>query len=492
MLINFFEDIFVVFLTLLLLLLPFIWWRVQQRLKYLQKLARLNILKRQQKMDGNQIYISFVISSSVALLYFSFSAEARKALKELVGGRVTKACRFLECQHGVLAALLSAHQNAAQAVKKLKKQKLWDRCNRRLAVFYPLTALQIFEHRQAQIWLEQISRSKLYGLGRAYLDYADTHTCIYNGDMAAAAQNIRHALKIFRRRHYAVEEAACYMKLAEIYRLSCMNDAAYAMLTAATDIYEKLNTPLYLATVITAKGMLMLFENRYEEAEVFYKKAQELAPTKKIKADITNQQALLNLSIGNLNKAQKQVRQTRNFYQEISNNIGLAFSLQLEGQIAFEQAHYGKSASVLQQAADLYFKLHNYTAYAESAYSTANALYKLGKYTISEGILQRLLQHLRQHDSAFHIANIYSLLGLINMENGKLSVAEKWLKRSLSLEQKDNRYAGAAIDAVNLAVIKQLEGNIKQAHQHSEQALDFAIKTEDKQFIELIKNKMLH
>ncbi len=492
MLTIFFEDMLVVFFILLLLILPFVWWRVRQRLKYLQKLARINILKRQQKMDGNQIYISFIISSSVTLLYFSFSAAAGKALKELVGGRVAKACRFLAHRYNVLAVLLSAHQNAKLAFKKLKKQKLWDKGNRRLVVFYPLTALQIFEHRQAQIWLEQISRSKLYGLGRAYLDYADTHTCIYNGDMAAAAKNIQHALKIFRRRHYVVEEAACYMKLAEIYRLSCMNDMAFAMLSAAADIYEKLQTPLYLAAAVAAKGMLMLFENRYDEAAAFYEQAQQLAPTEKMKADITNQQALLNLSIGKLYKAQKQVRQTKNFYQKISNNIGLAFSLQLEGQIAYEQAHYHKSVIVLQQAADLYFRQHNYTAYAESAYGTANGLCKLGKYAVAESVLQRLLQHLRQHDSAFHIANIYSLLGLINMETDNLPIAEKWLQKSLTLEQKDNRYTGAATDAVNLAVIKQLEGNVKQAHQYSEQALDFAIKTEDKQFIELIKNKMLH
>ena len=78
------------------------------------------------------------------------------------------------------------------------------------------------------------------------------------------------------------------------------------------------------------------------------------------------------------------------------------------------------------------------------------------------------------------------------MENNNLSVAEKWLQKSLTLEQQSNRYTGAAADAVNLAITQQLRGNIEQAHTYSKQALEFAKKTEDNEFIELIKSKILH
>jgi tetratricopeptide (TPR) repeat protein len=211
-----------------------------------------------------------------------------------------------------------------------------------------------------------------------------------------------------------------------------------------------------------------------------------------VRADIINQQALLELSLGKSDEALKKVRKTCRYYKKTHNDIGLAFSLQLEGEIAFKREHYRKAVSVLRQAADLYLQHRNYTAYAESAYSAANALCKLGKYAAAEDILQRLLRVLMRHDNAFHKANIYSLLGLINMEKDNLMNAERWLKKSLDLERKDKRYAGAAADAINLAIIKQLQGTIELAHQYSEKAFDFAKKTDDKEFIELIKNKMLH
>ena len=173
-------------------------------------------------------------------------------------------------------------------------------------------------------------------------------------------------------------------------------------------------------------------------------------------------------------------------------NIGLAFCLQLEGQIFYEKKNYSKAVSSLQKAAELYLQQRNYTAYAESGYSAANALCKINKFAQAEKLSKQILNVLKKHKSGFHVANVYSLLGLINMENNNLSVAEKWLQKSLTLEQQSNRYTGAAADAVNLAITQQLRGNIEQAHKYSQQALEFAKKTEDNEFIELIKSKILH
>ena len=492
MLTIFFEYTFVVFFMLLLFLFPFLWWRMQQRLKYLQKLARLGVLNRQQRLENEHIYVSEIIDICVKKLYFSFSVQAKDGLSQLVGGRITKAAKLLALHNHVLAILLEAHNNATEAVKKLQKQNLQNKYENNLLLFCSLTAWQIFNSSQAQIWFEKVSRCKLKIIERAYYDYAEAHICVLKGDMAKATQNIQQALKTFRSRQYVAEEAACYIKLAEIYRLSCMCDAAYTMLTAASDIYLKLNAPLSLASAVATKGILMLFENRYEEAASFYEQAKIFAPTEKMRADIINQQALLNLHIGKLDVAKKQVKQTKNFYQKIGNKVGLAFSLQLEGQIDYEQKHYRKSITVLRQAANLYLKQRNYTAYAESVYSIANALCKQDKYLESEDVLLRLLRYLKKHNSAFHIAYIYSLLGLINMETNNLRQAEKWFEKSLDMEQQNHRYAGAAVDALNLAIVHQLLENTEPAQKYSKQALDFAAKTADESFIELIKSKILH
>ncbi len=489
---NIFEDIFFVLILAVVLLLPLGWWRIRARLKYLQKMARTNVLRRQQKMDGSQIYSSWIIDKSVKYLYFRRHKKAKKALAKLTGGRVNEAVDILRTKNGLLADLLLAHHCLAKSFTNLKKRKQIPYFQYHYAALRPLVAWQMFGVEQAQVWLEQMQQRKLHQIARAYNDYMQTHLCINSGDMQNAVQHLQRALKFFKKRGYVAEEAACYIKLAEIYRLCCMNDTAETMLDAAIKIYRLQGAVLHLSAAIASKGMLMLFEGRNEEAEAYYEQALLLAPTEKMQADIINQQALLELTSGKIDVALKKVRKTHRFYEKMHHNIGLAFCLQLEGQIFYEKMNYSKAVSSLQKAAELYLQQRNYTAYAESGYSTANALCKINKFAQAEKLSKQILNVLKKHKSGFHVANVYSLLGLINMENNNLSVAEKWLQKSLTLEQQSNRYTGAAADAVNLAITQQLRGNIEQAHTYSKQALEFAKKTEDNEFIELIKSKILH
>ena len=154
--------------------------------------------------------------------------------------------------------------------------------------------------------------------------------------------------------------------------------------------------------------------------------------------------------------------------------------------------HYCKAEQMWRQAAELYKRQHNDAAYAESAYGAAEALCKRSHYAPAEKLLQQTLHHVQRHPNSFHAAHIYSLLGLIYMETDRLPEAEHWLQKSLALELQNKRYNGAATDSINLAIIKQLHGDIQQARQISQQALDYAQKTNDAELIELIKSKMLH
>ena len=61
------------------------------RYKHLRKLAQLNILRRQQLFSGNALFSTYVVNKVIAKLFFSFKSGARKALRNMVGGRPEKA-----------------------------------------------------------------------------------------------------------------------------------------------------------------------------------------------------------------------------------------------------------------------------------------------------------------------------------------------------------------------------------------------------------------
>lgn len=96
----------------------------------------------------------------------------------------------------------------------------------------------------------------------------------------------------------------------------------------------------------------------------------------------------------------------------------------------------------------------------------------------------------RRHSLNFHIANAYSLLGLIYMQKQDLSRAKALLQQSLHLEQNHNRCTGLAADYTNLALIENLSGDKDAAGQNLQIALEYAQKTGDEELLELIKNKL--
>ena len=62
--------------------------------KHLLKLTKINVLRRQQKKEIN-FYAEVVLVKAFRKIYFSFSKEAKKALREIVFGRTESAQIFL-------------------------------------------------------------------------------------------------------------------------------------------------------------------------------------------------------------------------------------------------------------------------------------------------------------------------------------------------------------------------------------------------------------
>lgn len=488
---DIFEQILIIFL-LIVGILPLLWWRLRQRLKYLQKMAKLNLLKRQQKSIQSQVFISYIIDTCVRKLYVIHSAQAKKALTQLAAGRISTAVNVIKQQDEILATLLSAHKDAAKALRKMAKISPKKLENSRWFIFAIVTAQNAWALRQANHWYDAMNKLPKSKIENAYYNICKARRYIQKGDMDTVSKAVAKALLVFHRYQYFIEEAACYMLLTDVYRVSGVGDMSEFLLVAMQKIYQCHDLPLQQTEITAMKGMLLTSDCRYVEAAECYQRALAMAPNMKIKADVLNQYGLLEIHQQKYITAQKKIKQALNFYRQQQNFIGIAFSLQLLGQISYEKGKLAVAVKYLTEAAANYINSENFSAYAESLYLCAEAYFQQQKYEASEHLLKEILTTLFKHQSNFHLGHVYGLLGMIYIQYGDLVQAKTWLQKSLWLEQNTKRYTGAAVDCVNLAVIEEMLNHQKEAEQYSLEAMEYARKTENAEFIEMIKNKMLH
>lgn len=481
---------FIIFLFLTAPIVMILVQRYRIRLKHLQKMAKINVLKRQQYANARVFYASYIIEKSVCALFFMPRKVANLALAQLAGGRVSKAAEVLRSSHRWLSLLLAAHIDLPNAYKQINRRDNMPEKNTQYAVFKPHLAHLLFNIPRFLELVPVVKRTDLPRAVQPYYDYVAAFAYLQNADMLSASKSADQALKAFQRRGYVFEEAQCYLQLAEIYRLSCINDVAQTMIESALKIFVRLKNRFWQAQTSAVKGMLMVYENRFDEAEDCYQKALQLAPTQTLQADILNQYALLQIVQNKLPAAKTKIKRAQNIYSRPQNKIGQAFSLQLLGQIALQQQHYRLSIKHSLQAALLYESLKNYAAQAESLYTAATAHCRLQQYKPAEKYLRRILHLNDKYPNSFHSANAYTLLGLIYMQNGDIGRAKVLFQQSLHLEQRFERCEGLVTDYTNLALIEKLGGDEDAARHNLQIALEYARQTADADLIKLIEEKI--
>ena len=468
-----------------------VWFLLRWRMKYLQNLTHINILKRQQKLNREVFFSTYIINRCVRIMYFTHDQAAHKALTRLVVGYPEQAVAYISRTDKFAAALLMAHFSAADCLKQIKKSlKTWYQ-NPKYAVFVPIVAHLVHDRRTMTSALKNIQFRTFRLADRiftAYHAYILSFNYLYAGDMLSASQTASSALKIFQKKQYAIETAACHLALAEIYRISCVNDIAETMINSAVKIYQTQKTPLFSARATVIKGMLMVFENRHDAAEALYQQALNMPITEQLRADIYNQQALLLIAENRLSEALKTAETALKIQNKLKNIHGQAFSLQLIGQIAYLQNRFRKAVDYINRAAAIYNRTQNPSAYAECLYTAASAQYKLNFLAQSEKNLRTLLEYTHRCECNFHRANAYSLLGLIYLQKGELQRAKVLFQQSLHLEQSHQRCEALAADYSNLALIESLTLHPEDAAATWQLAREYAEQSEDKDLIELIKS----
>lgn len=459
------------------------------RLKYLRNLACINILKHQQKIEEPTIFLTAIINQCVCRLFFNYKHKAQTALASLAAGKTKQAAEFLPLP---LAQLLLMHTNPRKVytyVRRYKKNWLTDT---KYGVYWQITAHLVHDIKNLKSAVScYTDKHRCHSrLTKAYFDYVSSYIYLYEGDMLSASQKASAALNFFQKKQYAMETALCHLLLAEIYRISCINNIAETMIDSAIKIYQTQNTPLFLARAIVIKGMLMVHEDRFTEAHNLYEKALKMKITEQLKADIYNQISLLYLAQKNPLASQKYALLSGKIQQALKNSHGLAFSLQLTALAAFDRNHYNKTIKVAQEATKIYKKQQNISAYIECLYLIAESQYKQNKFSVAEKNLRTILSLSKTAKSNFHSANAYSLLGLIYMQKHDLQRAKVLFQQSLYLEQSNQRCEGLAADYANLALIELQTNNNEAATSNWQIALEYARQSGDLELEKIIEKKL--
>lgn len=487
MFVKYFE--YIVFVSAIFSIIIIVWKMFAYiKKKHFQKIVKISILRRQQKKGYATFYSSEIIDRVVNLLFNKNDKKSQEALSLLLFGRIDKTVEYLENINKTLSLFLQAHYDAKIYSKAINQK--FSKKNKSDSIYASILAHNTFNHKKALQILEKTNPKKIKGKLKAYYLYISAFMYLQEADMMSASQNASQALEMFKKYNYFYEEAQCYLLLAEIYRVSCVNDIAQTMIESAIKIYEKMKLNYLHAQSMTVLGMLMLFENRFEEAEDKFNTALNLCNLSKIHAEIYNQKALLKIAQKKNKEAEKNAQEAFILHDRIKNYRGIAYSKQLLGHIYQNSQKYSKSSLFAQEASELYLKQKNYSAYMETLYLQASSLCKSGKYKKAEKLLRTILNETKNRQTSFHISNAYSLLGLIYLQTNNLQRAKVLFQQSLNLEQSNERCNALVADYTNLALIDEMLGNNDSAKNNLNVALEYAEKTEDMELITLVKDKV--
>ena len=297
---------------------------------------------------------------------------------------------------------------------------------------------------------------------------------LFESDLLAASEEAAAALKVFQKENMLYEEAQAYFVLGTIYRVSGVFDTADFMLRASLKLLRFLSSSKAEIEVLGTFGLLMAVQKRFDEAAAFLSEAETLARRTgdaEMLGFIISQQAMLELLQGRLKAAEKLARKA---LKENQASSCAALASDILSRAAYAAGNWSQAAKFAAAAADKYLAEHNYAAGFESRYLTAEAYAALGKTDEAEIVLRELIDKEQYHKSCFHVANAYTLLGLILLQKNDVSRAKAIFNQALKQEFCNDRRAGIAVDYANLAAVERKCGNWEEARKNLETALAYA------------------
>lgn len=454
------------------------------------KLAAKALILRQQAFNGEIFFSERVLKSVVRFLIKEHNPSAKRALLYLCFGKTSPAENYLKKHNKIFEAeILNAFQNLSNAIPVIEKEVKKNPSRQEMTI--ELAAMYFCRGNlpKARLALENINPKKASRYVKAKYGYYQSFFNLANGDMLSASENCSRAIKLFNRERAYYEEAKACQQMGTVYRISCVEDVAQFMFDAALKLNEKLGNRAGCADVYGNLGMLMILQERFEEAAVYFENAEKI--NEEIRrnsalADIYNQQALMLL----LQKEYKTAARKLSLVSKTSSDKkSLAFGQELLAHVYYEQKSYKKAVKAAKKAEELY-KGSNLSAMLESMYLRALCLFELKQFSEAEKLLRKIITVSRKNESSFHPANAYNLLGLIFLQMKDLKRAKGLFLQSLSLEQKNDRLTGIATDYANISLIEYRCGNFDAAEKTLQTALEYAKAFGENELSKIIKERL--
>lgn len=482
---------FFIILTAVLIFVRQKWLRIEE--DHFHKLTLRGVWEQ----NRGKADIPFINSAALyqILKILRQSKTGKTARLKLAEGKPRTAETFLRKKDKIQEALLlAAHYNQRKVLPQLEKLLKKNPDSSMIAASLAEIYSNLGEHDKAQLAINRIVPKKAPAYVQGVYWLYQSREAAQNGDMLTATQTCGKAVYCFNRCRAYTEEAQAYLWQGTLYRICFVEDVANFMLETARKIFALTGYKAGEAEAAANLGMLMTAQERFEEAEALFDDALQIArlsERKNIEAEIINQTALMKIVSGAYTAAEKHLRQAAKIHSEEQNHIGLAFSYELRANLYLKQQNYDKTFRFAQKAAKLYNRSENRSAYLESLYLMAQACFAKQQTKEAETFLRQIIKLGRQNAGSFHIANAFSLLGLIYLQQGEFLRAKGLFQQSLEQEQKNDRCSGIAADYANIALIELRSGHKNEALKNMRAAAEYAEAAEDETLSEWLKAEII-
>lgn len=466
-------------------------WCFGKRLKYdyFFKLIQKTVWKKTKFSNLDTFFAEPFLYQIIKLL-----CKNKSALWALCDGKFSKAEIFLKKKQKVLLSLaLKAHFTPKKALLELEKFSAQFPQNSEAKAL--LAALFLAQNQFDKAWecLENINLKKSSSFACGIYYYSQTNFCLNEGDLLAASQSCVKAEKYFIKANASFYLAKTYLLFGTIYRVSFVDDVAELMFRSAEKIFDALHLPQGKAFALANLGMLSAAKENFDAAEAFFEEAKNLLKKNKAMeamAEIFNQLGLTYILSKNFNKAENALLNAQDIFQKTDNLEAKALNAELFSYLFAAQKDFEKSFKTAKTAEVIYAQNNNKAAFLNCLYLQAEALYAQKSLNSAEAVLRNILSYAKKESSCFHIANAYSLLGLIFMQKGEFKRAKGLFQQSLEQEQKNNRLSGQVCDYANIGFLELRCGQTMQAKNHLLAAKNLALELEDNDMVNLLEKEL--
>ena len=444
---------------------------------------------RMQKKEERVFFSSQALQCALQILLRHKNGAAAKALRSLIKGDSRAAeCYLLKHGEDFAAGALRMMRNPSGGLRILEKSDDL----RAKAEILKLYSLQGQKEAAEQI-VESLPECKKFPYVRACKKFFEAQSCLSAGNMADASLKAGAAITLFRQTNAFTEEADAYLLAGTIYRLSAVEDTAYFMLKQARDIFAAVGHYAGEAEALGNLGMLWTMRENFEEAENCFSQSLEICKKynrETAAAYIIDQTALLKLLQKQYALALKLAQEALQIHISHENKKGEAFSRDILAYVYAAQKQWKESAEQAELAEKLYIQEKDTAAYFSSLYQQAQAAYELKEDKKAEQKLRQIIQNKERDNCCFHSASAISLLGLIFLRKNQLKRAKSLFLQAASLEQKNERFSGAATDYTNIGLIEYKSGDKKQALKTFYTALEYASAFGENEFSQMLEQKI--